>query len=191
MREAKRITLRLAIVVLLAFVSFNQLFADDDTVIIVDQLNHLLLSCKLIINVCVCSWISDDFFFNLLSVQIFHETFDESFSGRWIVSEKEDYKGKKNQVIYRLVYFGSEVCNLFCFVLFVWLLWIFFNFVFNCNYERVKAEFFSIFTYLLNNNEQLALINFNYVTEFISVILLFLGTIFNIGKIFRKENKNL
>jgi hypothetical protein len=56
-------------------------------------------------------------------------------------------------VIYRLVYFGSEVCNLFCFVLFVWLLWIFFNFVFNCNYERVKAEFFSIFTYLLNNNE--------------------------------------
>ncbi|KAI5569649.1 hypothetical protein BDE02_12G090700 [Populus trichocarpa] len=55
MREAKRITLRLAIVLLLAFVSFNQLFADDDT--------------------------------------IFHETFDESFSGRWIVSEKEDYKG--------------------------------------------------------------------------------------------------
>jgi calnexin len=36
MREAKRITLRLAIVLLLAFVSFNQLFADDDTVIIVD-----------------------------------------------------------------------------------------------------------------------------------------------------------
>ncbi|XP_061956106.1 calnexin homolog [Populus nigra] len=56
MREAKRITLRLAIVLLLAFVSFNQLFADDDT--------------------------------------IFYETFDESFSGRWIVSEKEDYKGE-------------------------------------------------------------------------------------------------
>lgn len=36
MREAKRITLRLAIVLLLAFVSFNQLFADDDTVIIAD-----------------------------------------------------------------------------------------------------------------------------------------------------------
>ncbi|XP_011003527.1 PREDICTED: calnexin homolog [Populus euphratica] len=56
MREAKRITLRLAIVLLLAFVSFNQLFADDDT--------------------------------------IFYETFDKSFSGRWIVSEKEDYKGE-------------------------------------------------------------------------------------------------
>jgi len=56
MREAKRITLRLAIVLLLAFVSFNQLFADDDT--------------------------------------IFYETFDESFSGSWIVSEKEDYKGE-------------------------------------------------------------------------------------------------
>ncbi|KAG6753318.1 hypothetical protein POTOM_043374 [Populus tomentosa] len=56
MREAKRITLRSAIVLLLAFVSFNQLFADDDT--------------------------------------IFYETFDESFSGRWIVSEKEDYKGE-------------------------------------------------------------------------------------------------
>jgi len=40
-------------------------------------------------------------------------------------------------------------------------------------------------------NSLLALINLNYVTEFISVILLFLGTIFNIGKIFRKENKNL
>ncbi|KAJ6386727.1 hypothetical protein OIU78_016625 [Salix suchowensis] len=56
MREARRVTLRVAIVFLLAFVSFNQLFADDDTIL--------------------------------------YETFDESFSGRWIVSEKEDYKGE-------------------------------------------------------------------------------------------------
>ncbi|KAJ6417983.1 hypothetical protein OIU84_001381 [Salix udensis] len=56
MREARRVTLRVAIVFLLAFVSFNQLFADDDTIL--------------------------------------YETFEESFSGRWIVSEKEDYKGE-------------------------------------------------------------------------------------------------
>ena len=35
MREAERVSPRLAIVLLLAFISFNQLFAEDDTVIII------------------------------------------------------------------------------------------------------------------------------------------------------------
>jgi hypothetical protein len=47
-------------------------------------------------------------------------------------------------VIYLLVYFGSEVCNLISFVLFYLCGYcgFFFNFVFNCNYERLKADFF-------------------------------------------------
>ncbi|XP_061953086.1 calnexin homolog [Populus nigra] len=56
MREAKRVSLRLAIVLLLAFISFNQLFAEDDTIL--------------------------------------YESFDKSFDGRWIVSEKEGYNGE-------------------------------------------------------------------------------------------------
>lgn len=32
-------------------------------------------------------------FFVCLLLQIFYESFDESFEGSWIVSEKEDYKG--------------------------------------------------------------------------------------------------
>ncbi|KAJ6294398.1 hypothetical protein OIU76_022468 [Salix suchowensis] len=56
MREAERVSLRLAIVLLLAFISFNQLFAEDDTIL--------------------------------------YESFDNSFDGRWIVSEKEGYNGE-------------------------------------------------------------------------------------------------
>ncbi|KAJ6410539.1 hypothetical protein OIU84_007313 [Salix udensis] len=56
MREAERVSPRLAIVLLLAFISFNQLFAEDDTIL--------------------------------------YESFDNSFDGRWIVSEKEGYNGE-------------------------------------------------------------------------------------------------
>ncbi|KAJ8772386.1 hypothetical protein K2173_027563 [Erythroxylum novogranatense] len=57
MGEARRVSLRLAIVFLIASASFYQLRASDD----------------------------DD--------EVFYESFDESFDGRWVVSEKDDYKG--------------------------------------------------------------------------------------------------
>ncbi|OAY30593.1 calnexin homolog [Manihot esculenta] len=56
MGEAKRVSLRLAIVFLVAFISFSQLRASDDD-------------------------------------KIFYESFEESFEGRWTVSDKDEYKG--------------------------------------------------------------------------------------------------
>ncbi|OAY48061.1 calnexin homolog [Manihot esculenta] len=56
MGEAKRVSLRLALLFLVAFVSFSQLRASDDD-------------------------------------KIFYESFEDSFEGRWVVSDKDDYKG--------------------------------------------------------------------------------------------------
>ncbi|KAJ9163979.1 hypothetical protein P3X46_023598 [Hevea brasiliensis] len=56
MGEAKRVSLRLALLFLVAFVSFGQLRASDDD-------------------------------------KILYESFEDSFEGRWIVSDKDDYKG--------------------------------------------------------------------------------------------------
>jgi hypothetical protein len=34
-----------------------------------------------------------------LAVQLFHETFDESFEGSWVVSGKEEYSGNSSRLV--------------------------------------------------------------------------------------------
>lgn len=88
------VSLRFALLLFAAFVSFQLISASDDATVpyFLSLYLHLCVFALLLLvlyNLCL-SYIygSDD-----VTFQILYESFDESFEGRWIVSQKDEYKG--------------------------------------------------------------------------------------------------
>ena len=101
MGERKRTPLGILTVLLfISASSFQLLCASDDADDAVISLSLSLPS--VVFNLCFGSVLFD--FVRLISVelfvvwrvvQIFYESFDETFEGRWIVSQKDDYNGNR------------------------------------------------------------------------------------------------